>query len=72
MTNSQWVLLWSKKQNCFHIEPAQDLFSKNFAAMCRDKQINDYHPVFMGPRESCEKAANHHRPMLSDRELQPF
>lgn len=72
MSSSQWVLLWSKRQNCFHIEPAQELFRKNTAAMHSDKTLNDYHPVFMGPREACEAAANHHRPMLASREMQPF
>lgn len=67
-TASQWVLLWSRRQNCFHIEPAGELLEKNALAMVADRPINDYHPVYMGPREACERAAENSRHLLKKRE----
>lgn len=68
MSCSQWVLLWSKRQNCFHIEPAQELVRKNAAAMHGDKTLNDYHPVFMGTRDQCNAQAESSRHLLMERD----
>lgn len=65
---SQCVLLWSKRQNAFHIQPASDLFEKNADAMKSDKTLNDYHPIYMGPKSLCEQAAEHSRAVLVERE----
>lgn len=63
----QWVLLWSKRQNCFHIQPAQKLFETNTEAMKLGKALNDYHPVFMGTLDQCKTAADNSRHLLMGR-----
>ena len=66
---TQWALLWSKRQNCFHIEPANELTKKNKQAMFDDKTLNDYHPVAIGSREFCERVASESRHLLMSREV---
>jgi len=68
MSTETWALLWSKQQNCFHIEPASDLFKKNVRAFHEDREINDYHPIHIGSREACEMAANFERYLLNERD----
>ena len=68
MNKGIWVLLWSKKQNCFHIEPARELCKKNVRAMDSDLEINDYHPIYIGSRETCDMAADFNRWQLIERE----
>ena len=42
------VLLWSKQQNCFHIEPMSQLLMKNLRAFVNEKSLNDYHLIGTG------------------------
>ena len=69
MSIETWALLWSKKQNCFHIEPATALFSKNLRAMDENKTLNDYHVIHVGSREACDHLAADSRQMLQAREV---
>lgn len=64
----QWALLWSKKQNCFHIEPAEELFKKNTKAMHEGRTLNDYHVIHVGDRAGCELVAGVNRPLLRNRD----
>lgn len=68
MTHEIWVLLWSKRQNCFHIEPAGELCRKNVNKMHSDGEINDYHPIHIGSREGCDRAADFNRGLLAERD----
>lgn len=64
----QYALLWSRKQNCFHIEPFAELLEKNTRAFKAGRFINDYHPIYVGSRENCDKAAGNSRHLLIERE----
>jgi hypothetical protein len=68
MSAETWALLWSKKQNCFHIEPATELFKKNVRAMHENRALNDYHPIHVGTRDACEKVADLNRYLLKERD----
>ena len=70
MSQEIWVLLWSKNQNCFHVEPASELCRKNVNKMVVNGVINDYHTVYIGSRESCDRAADMSRHLLDKRENQ--
>ena len=62
------VLLWSHKQNAFHIETLSSLTKKNVEAFALNRPLNDYHPVYTGTREECDKIADKVRPRLVSRE----
>lgn len=62
------VLLWSRKQNAFHIETLSSLTKKNVEAFALNRPLNDYHPIYMGTREECDKIADKARPRLVSRE----
>lgn len=68
MKNEIWVLLWSKRQNCFHIETVDELCRKNTGKMHEDGVINDYHPIHIGSREVCEGFAKFNRGLLAERD----
>lgn len=68
MSNQLWSLSWSKKQNCFHIEPLADLVRKNASAFINERTINDYHLVCIGSRDDCDEFSRAHRQLLVKRE----
>ena len=74
MSNQLWSLSWSKKQNCFHIEPLSDLVKHNVRAFAEGGVLNDYHPVCIGSREECEVFSRTYRSLLREREKlqQPY
>ena len=63
-----WVLEWSKKQNCFHVQRAEWLCTKNFNYFLQDEALNDYHVIFVGSREEVDKIADKHRAILFERD----
>jgi len=62
------ALLWSKRQNCFHIEPLRQLLAKNLAAFFAEKQLNDYHLIGTGTDEEVRQMAEQMRPILTERD----
>ena len=54
----QWVLLWSKRQNCFHVETVEGWLSKNRVAYRDNATLNDYHPIYIGDKETCHATAD--------------
>lgn len=65
--NETWVLLWSAKQNCLHIEPEALMFKRNrerFAA----GHAGDYVPMFSGLRADIDAAAAALRQTIVDRD----
>lgn len=68
MSSQQWSLAWSKKQNCFHIEPLSELLKKNRRALLDGCSLNDYHIVCAGTREQCEEFSRAHHQLLSKRD----
>ncbi len=62
-----WVLLWSAKQNCLHIETEAVMFRRNrerFAA----GHDGDYVPMFSGPRADIDAAAESLRKTIDARD----
>lgn len=64
------VLLWSKQQNCFHIEPMSQLLMKNLRAFVNEKSLNDYHLIGTGTDEEVRQMADRLRPSLTRRDEQ--
>lgn len=67
MTTETWNLLWSAKQNAFHIESMNDTLGKNLDAFFA-KRHTDYVTLFVGTFDECYEQADHYRPMLDERE----
>jgi precorrin-6B methylase 2 len=65
----QYALLWSKAQNCLHIETVVDLAHKNAKALAANQTLNDYHPIFIGSREDCDRLAERCRETLIKRDM---
>lgn len=66
--NEQWALLWSKRQNCFHIETVSGWLSKNRVAYRDNSTLNDYHPIYIGDKEMCHATADSVRSTIVARE----
>lgn len=64
---SQWVLEWSKNQNCFHIHPVERTLALNQQKFINDEPINDYHVIFIGEKDVCHTMADNWRRRLIDR-----
>jgi hypothetical protein len=67
---SQYVLEWSKKQNAFHIQPVEKTLASNQQKFIEDGQINDYHVLFVGEKQTCETMAENWRERLTMRSRQ--
>lgn len=52
-----YVLLWSKSQNCLHIEPVANWLSKNRQAYTDNSNLADYHPIVIDSKEVCHNTA---------------
>lgn len=64
----QWALLWSKRQNCLHIEPVADWLSKNRVAYRDARTLMDYHPIYMGTKDMCHETADSVRSTIAARD----
>lgn len=62
------VLLWSKRQNCFHIEPTDLLLSKNREAYRDDKAVPDYIVIAIGAKGDMHEIADSLRGTIRARE----
>lgn len=63
---SQYVLLWSQRQNSLHVEPLENLLENNRRAY-RDNVSTDYQVLLMGSREDVDATAENLRPTLKAR-----
>lgn len=63
-----YVLLWSKRQNCYHIELLSDLLNKNLDAFKRDASLNDYHLIAIGTRQQVDEIADSGRALIRERD----
>lgn len=63
-----WALLWSKRQNCLHIEPVDEWLSKNRSAYRDERDLMDYHPVYIGSKELCHATADSARQTITNRD----
>ncbi len=64
---STWVLLWSRSQNAFHIEPLTRMLDSNRGAFADDRR-SDYVVLEIGNRETVDTAAEALRPVVHARE----
>lgn len=67
MSAKTYSLLWSKKSNCFHIEPLDDTVLKGVGFLY-ENQSNDYLLIGYGTREAMCMKAEHLRPILTERD----
>ena len=67
MSNDTYALLWSKKSNCFHIEPLHDTAAKGLRFF-RAQQTNDYWVIGNGTHNDCSAMAAEVRPTLTERD----
>lgn len=68
MDNDRKALLWSKQQNCFHIEPMAQLLHKNLSAFLHDRPLNDYHLIAHGTDAEVRQVADAMRSSLNKRD----
>lgn len=52
-----WVLLWSQRQNAFHVEPLPSMLARNRAAYA-DNKPGDYRVLHIGYREEVDATAD--------------
>lgn len=61
-----WVLLWSQRQGCLHIETLDRTFKSNWAAFAEDRSM-DYVPLIIGDRELIDAQADELHALIDDR-----
>lgn len=62
------ALLWSKSQNCFHVEDLAETVETNLLTFVMNGEINDFHPIAFGTEEQVRLIAEKYRPLLQTRE----
>lgn len=67
MDKETCALLWSKKSNCFHIEPLPATVNNGMRFFTSNK-TNDYLVIHVGNRAECNAKADELRPVVIERE----
>lgn len=67
MGNELWALLWSRRANCFHIEPLHKT-AESGMRFFRINQANDYLLIAVDSRREIETMADELRPVVLERE----
>jgi hypothetical protein len=67
---SDYVLLWSKSQNVFAVEPVDQWLSRNRMAYADNRTLSDYHPLVIGSKVLCEQTGDSIRNTIKSREAQ--
>lgn len=67
MNQGLWVLLWSKQQNAFHVEPLDSMLKTNREAYSENRP-GDYRVLHIGYREDVSDVADSCRGTLKARE----
>lgn len=62
-----WNLLWSRRANCFHVEPAADTVKSGMRFFLGDK-ANDYLVIFSGTADEVCAKADSLRHVVTERE----
>lgn len=68
-STNTWVLLWSQRQNAFHIEPLTRMLDSNRSAFADDRR-SDYVVLELGSREAVDAAADGLRPICNARSVE--
>lgn len=68
-TTDAYALLWSKRSNCFHVEPLTDTVRKGRTFFLTNSS-NDYLLIGLGSREEVDAAADAMRPYMVQRDRQ--
>lgn len=63
---SQYVLEWSKRSNCFHVQKLCDLLAKNQECFLRDSS-HDYIALMVGSFDAVTAMAENQRDKLKER-----
>ena len=66
---TQYALLWSKQQNCLHVETVETMLSMNRQRYRDDDSVNDYLPIHIGTLKECQAAADACRGTLAQRQF---
>jgi hypothetical protein len=65
-----YVLEWSKRQGCFHIQRADHVCQTNMQAFRVNKNLNDYHIIAIGSEEKMHSIAGTYRKELYARDAE--
>lgn len=68
-TTDAYALLWSKRSNCFHVEPLTDTVAKGRRFFIND-MTNDYLLIGLGNRDQVYETAEALRPYMLQRDRQ--
>ena len=68
-TTEAYALLWSKRSNCFHVEPLTDTVAKGRRFFLND-MTNDYLVIGLGTQDEVAQAADALRPYMVQRDRQ--
>lgn len=66
-TTDAYALLWSKRSNCFHVEPLTDTVRKGRTFFLTNSS-NDYLLIGLGTHDEVAKAADTLRPHMVERD----
>lgn len=58
MNDETYVLEWSKKQGCFHVQQLRHTIKKNLRAFAENRTLNDYHIILVGTFDEVTDAAD--------------
>ena len=71
MNSDLWVLEWSQRSNCFHVQPLERTLSFNRGLYTENKKtVNDWRVLFVGTQAECSETADASRATLQARESQ--
>lgn len=62
-----WALLWSKKANCFHVEPLERT-AKSGQRFFDENMTNDYLLISFGTYDEVSARADELRPLTKERD----
>jgi len=68
-TEETWALLWSRSQNCTHVEPVSKMLDTNRRAYANNTAM-DYIPLFIGRQDEALAMSRSLRQTLCQRERQ--
>lgn len=68
MSDQKWVLEWSHKQNCFHIQKLEDSLAASQECFVRNRPPL-YSVIMVGSKDTCHAIADNHRGRLRGREV---
>lgn len=62
-----YVLEWSKRQNCLHVQPLDKTLADNTVRFMIDRPANDYVPIYVGTSDEVHERAEQLRHKIIER-----